>query len=380
MLRLIPLFMLLAALVLPSAAQSGDSELRTEDFMLSFVPNVQFAPMYVADAKGYFADAGYEFNFAYVDENLGVEQIAAGTASFGAISGEQVLLARQGLRPVVYVYQWFAEYPVGVVITDTVAATSVTELAGLRVGVPGRFGASYTGITALLAANGMSEADIQLEAIGFNAPEVLCAGNVDAAVIYLNNEPLQIEARIESGDCGGATGVTVIPVADAAPMISNGIVTSERMIAEEPEAIAAVVAAFDAALRDVINNPAETYLINLDYVENLPVTDAMRSDLEAAAAAQAEFLATDPDREAIAASRAALYEALAASHDAQTLAQFRVLLATIDLWDTDPLGVSHADNWRVTADALNALGATITEAQIDAAYNNDFVPQSGDDL
>ncbi|HRL14395.1 MAG TPA: ABC transporter substrate-binding protein, partial [Aggregatilineales bacterium] len=295
MLRLIPVFLLLAALLLPAAAQSGD-DLRTEDFMLSFIPNVQFAPMYVADAKGYFADAGYDFTFAYVDENLGVEQIAAGASSFGAISGEQVLLARQGQRPIVYVYQWFAEYPVGVVVTDTVTATTIPELAGLRVGVPGRFGASYTGITALLAANGMSEADIQLEAIGFNAPEVLCAGNVDAAVIYLNNEPLQIETRIAAGDCGDATTVTVIPVAEAAPMVSNGIVTSERMIADEPERVAAVLAAFDAALRDSINNPAETYLINLDYVENLPLTDAFRADLEAAAAAQAEFLATDPTR------------------------------------------------------------------------------------
>jgi NitT/TauT family transport system substrate-binding protein len=379
MLRLIPIFLLLAALIVPASAQSGD-DLRTEDFMLSFIPNVQFAPMYVADAKGYFADAGYDFTFAYVDENLGVEQIAAGASSFGAISGEQVLLARQGQRPIVYVYQWFAEYPVGVVVTDTVAAATVPELAGLRVGVPGRFGASYTGITALLAANGMSEADIRLEAIGFNAPEVLCAGNVDAAVIYLNNEPLQIEARIAAGDCGGATSVTVIPVAAAAPMVSNGIVTSERMIADEPERVAAVLAAFDAALRDSINNPAETYLINLDYVENLPLTDAFRADLEAAAAAQAEFLATDPTREEIAASRAALLESLTEAHDAATLAQFRVLLATIDLWDADPLGVSHAENWQVTADALNALGASITEAQINAAYNNDFVPQSGDDL
>lgn len=379
MLRLIPVFLLLAALMMPASAQSGD-DLRTEDFMLSFIPNVQFAPMYVADAKGYFADAGYDFTFAYVDENLGVEQIAAGASSFGAISGEQVLLARQGQRPIVYVYQWFAEYPVGVVVTDTVAATTIPELAGLRVGVPGRFGASYTGITALLAANGMSEADIQLEAIGFNAPEVLCAGNVDAAVIYLNNEPLQIETRIAAGDCGGATAVTVIPVAEAAPMVSNGIVTNERMIAEEPERVAALIAAFDAALRDSINNPAETYLINLDYVENLPLTDAFRADLEAAAAAQAEFLATDPTREEIAASRAALLESLTEAHDAATLAQFRVLLATIDLWDADPLGVSHAENWQVTAAALNALGASITEAQINAAYNNDFVPQSGDDL
>jgi ABC-type nitrate/sulfonate/bicarbonate transport system substrate-binding protein len=199
-------------------------------------------------------------------------------------------------------------------------------------------------------------------------------------VIYLNNEPLQIETRIAAGDCGDATTVTVIPVADAAPMVSNGIVTSERMIAEEPERVAAVIAAFDAALRDSINNPAETYLINLDYVENLPLTDAFRADLEAAAAAQAEFLATDPTREEIAASRAALLESLTGAHDAATLAQFRVLLATIDLWDADPLGVSHAENWQVTADALNALGASITEAQINAAYNNDFVPQSGDDL
>ena len=59
---------------------------------------------------------------------------------------------------------------------------SLDQLPGMTVGIPGRFGASYSGLTTLLESAGLTEADIELNEIGFNAPEVFCLGAVDAAV------------------------------------------------------------------------------------------------------------------------------------------------------------------------------------------------------
>lgn len=371
--RLMALTVVLCALV-AAGARAQDDAPRREAFFLSFIPNIQFSPLYIADAKGYFAEAGYLFDIEYGDENIGVELIATGAYRFGMISGEQVLLARAGGRPVVYVYQWFQEYPVGIVVPSTTPADDVQSLRGLRVGVPGRFGANYLALTAMLAANGMTEADIDLQTIGFNAPDIVCAGQVDASVIYANNEPFQIAQRAQRGECGAITGVSVLRLTDYTQLVSNGLVTNERMIADDPDAVRAVVVAFDRALRDAINNPAEAYLISLDYVENLPASPALIAALTDAAQAQADFLASDPTPAQIAQSRADLLEALAEQFDMAELGQLVVLLATIEMWNAEELGFSDEAAWQTTAETIIALGATYDLADLPRAFTNAFLP------
>jgi NitT/TauT family transport system substrate-binding protein len=262
----------------------------------------------------------------------------------------------------------------GVVVPEGSGIEAVKDLAGKKVGIPGRFGASYNGLTALLAANGLTESDIQLEPIGFNAPDVFCVGGVEAAVVYINNEPLQIQDRIKAGDCNNYTGVKVFPVSVAADMVSNGLATNEDTIANNPDLVQAMVTAFDQGLRDSINNPAETYLLSVKYVDNLPLPDDFKAALETAAQAQDEFLAGDPSRQAIADSRAALLESLSSQFDEATLVQFHVLLNTIDLWDADQLGFSALYSWEITQEILKTMGFVTEPIDLEKAFTNDFLP------
>jgi NitT/TauT family transport system substrate-binding protein len=368
-------------LVVPTVtAQDNARELR---FFLTFVPNVQFSPVYVAIEKGYFAqrsnpdDQPLDVVIEHGDEPLGVDLIAAGELQFGLISGEQLLSARAAGRPVVFVYEWFQQYPIGIVTSADSGIESVADLAGRRVGIPGRFGATYSGLTALLAANDMTEADINLEAIGFNAPEVVCVGGVEASVVYINNEPLQIANRAASGDCGVLTDVRVFRASDAVDLVSNGIITDEATIADEPGLVSDVVTAFNSGLRDVIQNPAEAYLISESHVEGLPLDDALRSVLETAAAEQSAWLEENPSasREELADRRAALLESLKATFSGDELIQFEVLLATIDLWDADRLGLSDPESWAQTQSVLLDMGFMESPlADLDAAFTNDFLP------
>lgn len=360
-----------------SAQEAGTPPTHEVRFFMTFVPNVQFAPVYVAEGKGYFADNGLSVSIEHGDEPIGVDLIATGDRDFGLISGEQVLAARANGRPVVSIYEWFQKYPVGIVYPEGAGISTVHDLAGRNVGIPGRFGASYSGLTALLSANGMTEQDIDLEEIGYNAPEVFCVGGVEASVIYVNNEPLQIARRADDGECGDVTSVAVFRVSDAVDMVSNGLITSEAMITEQPGIVEAMVRAFDAGLRDAIRNPAEAYLLSADFVERLPLSEGLRAALEAAAAEQEAFLSTNPDvsRAEIDARRAALLTSLRAQLSPDELVQFEVLNSSIALWEADRLGLADAESWAQTQEVLLAMGYISSLADIDGAFTNDFLPQ-----
>jgi NitT/TauT family transport system substrate-binding protein len=355
----------------PTAAQDAEPT----PFFMTFVPNVQFAQMYIGMEKGYFADAGFDLALEYGNEPDGVELIALGQYNWGLIAGEQIIVARANERPVVSVYEWWQANPVAIVTSADSGIESPADLAGRRVGVPGRFGASYSGLVALLNANSLTESDIDLQEIGFNAPEVMCVGGVEAATVYGNNEPLQIARRVEAGDCDAVSEVRVFNVVDEADLVSNGLVTNEALIANQPERVAAMVAAYDMAVADVVNNPFEAYLLVEPYIENLPLSDDLRAALEAAAAGQAAFLADGPTREAVAAQREAVFAELGAQFPADELLQLDVLLETVKLWDAEQLGFAEASSWELTQDTLVQMGFIENTIDVETAFTNDFLPE-----
>ena len=99
-------------------------------FFLTYIPNIQFAPIYVALEKGYFADAGLNVTLQSGDEPDGINLIAANQLQFGLASGEQVIVARAQDRPVRSVYEWYQKYPIGVLVTNESGITTPADLKG----------------------------------------------------------------------------------------------------------------------------------------------------------------------------------------------------------------------------------------------------------
>ncbi len=371
--RLCLIFILAAA-----STASAQNDLVDERILLTFIPNVQFAPFYVGIEAGYFAEAGFNVSLEHLQEPEVVDLVAAGRANFGIVSGEQVILARAQDRDIVYVFEWFQQYPVGVVVASDAGIDDIGGLRGLKIGIPGRFGASYSGLTALLQSAGLSESDIELEAIGFHAPEVFCLGAVDAAVVYVNNEPLQIRSRALAGDCGAIADVDVISVASQADLVSNGMIVSQKLLEDNPAAIQRMVSGFEAALRTAIHNPAHAYLVSMNFVDNLPDDADFLAELQTVAEQQNRFLESNPTPEQIADRRRAMYRALAEVFDPAILTQFEVLLATIHLWDAEILGYTDLTSWetmRGTLVSMNILDDA--QSKLAAAFTNRFIQGQG---
>lgn len=288
---------------------------------LGYIPNVQFAPLYVALDKGYFTDAGFEVEFDYRFETDGVTLVGQGTLPFAVVSGEQVLLARAQGIPVIYVAAWFQDYPVGVAAKTEAGITTPQDLIGKRVGLPGLYGANYIGLRALLDAAGVKEEQLTLDSIGYNQVEALAADQVDAVAIYVTNEPVQLRAQ--------GYQIDLIRVADYVQLAGNGIITNEDLIREDPEMVGRFVQAFLHGLADTIADPEEAYQISLAYVDELDKAD---KDV-----------------------------------------QMEVLLQSIDLWRADRLGYSNLAAWQNMLDVLTNMGSIPTSISVEEAFSNQFI-------
>ena len=289
---------------------------------MGYVPNIQFAPMYVAIEKGYFREAGLEVELDYKFETDGVALVGAGDIPFAIVSGEQVLLARAQGLPVVYVAAWYHEYPVSVVARSELGVLIPQDLAGKKIGLPGLFGANYVGLRALLFEAEMSESDVTLDSIGFNQVELLAAGQQDVVVGYTANEPIQLRAR--------GIPVTEIRVADYVQLASNGILASEQVIAEEPELVRAFVGAFLKGLGDTIADPEEAFELSEAHIPN--------------------FAELDQD------------------------VQRQVLATSIEQWKAERPGYSDPQAWDNMRTVLLEMGLIDEELDVSQAFTNEFVP------
>jgi putative riboflavin transport system substrate-binding protein len=318
------LVLALAALLSGCAAPPPSaSELRTIRLPMGYIPNVQYAPFYMAVERGYFADEGLAIDFDYSWETDGMHLVGAEELQFTLASGEQVLLARAQGLPVVYVMNWWNDFPVAVAAPVSSGIVEPADLAGKRVGVPVLSGASYIGYRALLSAAGLPPDVARLEVIGFTQVEAMLARTVDAAVVYANNEPFQLEAQ--------GMPVNVIRVADYVPLASNGIVTNESTLQSDPELVRALVRAVVRGLKDVLADPDAAFEVCLKYVEGLS--------------------------------------------EADQVVQRQVLEATIRLWSPEPLGFSEAEAWQNMADVLLETGLMPSPVDVRQAYSNDYLPE-----
>ena len=92
MFRKLVLIMLGMALALSACANSDPGNeaggLTHIRLPMGYIPNIQFAPFYVAIEKGYFRDAGIEIEFDYKFETDGVVLVGAGELHPGDVISE----------------------------------------------------------------------------------------------------------------------------------------------------------------------------------------------------------------------------------------------------------------------------------------------------
>lgn len=306
----------------PTVAPNPASGLTEVRVVMGYIPNVQFAPFYVAESKGYFAEAGLKVKFNWGFEVDGIKLVGANQSEFAMLGGDQVIQARAQEIPLVYIANYYNGFPIVVVSFKDKQIEKPKDLAGKKVGLPAFFGATYTGWRALLYEANLKESDVKVQDIGFAQVAVLTQGIVDAVAGYANNEPVQL--RLQGKE------INVIRVADYSRLVGIGLVTNEKTIAEKPQVVSRLAAALLRGVQYSMDNPNDALAIT---IQNLP--EAGGTNLKT----------TDA-----------------------------VLRATIDLWKSPHLGYVDPAAWASSYKFMKDAGFIKTDFDITKGYTNKFVP------
>jgi NitT/TauT family transport system substrate-binding protein len=287
---------------------------------MGYIPNVQFAPFYVALDKGYFTQEGLEINFDYNWETDIIALLAKNELQFGIGSGDQVILAREKGLPVVDFFNWYQRFPVCITSLAKNKISKPVDLIGKTVGTPAVYGASYIGWQAFLRQNKLPEQQIKLSVVGYTQVPSLTEGKVQAIIGYTMNEPVQLKSL--------GYQINNFEVAEVANFVSNGLLTNDQTIRDNPQLIRAFAKAFLRGLQDTLNNPEEAFLISKKYIPEMK--------------------------------------------DEGT--QKQVLEESLRFWQADKLGLNNPDQWRESVDLLQQIGLLKEKPNPDSLFTNQFIP------
>lgn len=291
---------------------------------MPYIPNVQFAHFYVAQQQGYFAAAGLDVTFDYNFENDVVQRVATNNGiQFALASADSILLARAQGIPVRAVMATSQEYPIAFISKQSAPLTSPADLVGKTIGIPGRFGASYIGLQALLRAGSLTESDVTIQEIGFNQVPVLLSDKVQVISGYANNEPLQLAAA--------GTPVSVLRVADVAPIASDHLIVSEQYLRDNRDIVGKFTAALQQGMAQVAKDPEAAYATSLTFIPEAKPADKT-----------------------------------------VTIA---ILKATVAMWqaNTTALGLIHPQQWEQTHALLRGIELLKNDVSLADAYDTSFI-------
>jgi NitT/TauT family transport system substrate-binding protein len=293
---------------------------------LGYIPSVQFAPFYLAQQEGWYADAGLEVEFQNkIDPDL-ITLVGQGAIDVGIGDGTSIIPAVSQGIPVRYLATIYGKFPSIVFAKASSGIETAADLEGRKVGTPGRYGSSWIMLQALLGSAGLTIEDIEIiEYPDFTQRAAVEQGVVDAATGFANNEPVQLELAGEPA--------VVLRIDDITPLPGPGLISGTSTLESKRDAIAAFVTTTLRAMDEITADPA--------------------IGLEAAIVAVPE---------------------LASARDAQ----LAVLEATIETWRgeaqaADGLGAIDRDGWTASIEYLTSLGLVPNPVTADDLVSDDLL-------
>lgn len=233
-------------------------------YAAGYIPNVQFAPFYVANTRGYYKEEGIDLKMDYTMGPDVFKLAALGKVQIASADPDAFLHAAARGMPLVHVATLYQNYPIALISKTDVFTKEA--LAGKRIGISGTYGSSYLGLKAMLTELDLNLKEVQVSSIGYTQVTSLQQNRVDVVVGYINNEPVRLKAQ------GIQTKTHTLSQSASFPGV--GLMVSKKFMSQHPERVKAFLRATFKGMHDVLEDPEGCYkLIVENYLPELKAKD-----------------------------------------------------------------------------------------------------------
>ncbi len=224
---------------------------------LEWVKQGQFAGMIVADAMGWYKEAGVNLTLEPAGPSLfPAQQVAIGNDQFGVPTPLATLGAIDSGAPLVTVMQYHQDSPTAYVAKKSTGIETLEDAKGKRVGV--WFGGNEFEMIAMLKEAGMTPEDVELVEQGYTVVPFLKDKYEVSQVTTFNELGLILEEM-------PAEELNIIYPRDYGhAIIGDGIIVSQEYMDANPEVVQAVVEQSIRGWKWAIENPEEAAQMMVD--------------------------------------------------------------------------------------------------------------------
>lgn len=239
----------------PAAAQSNSTNLTKIKFTLDWKLQGIHAWYYWAADKGYFKAEGLDVT---IDQGEGsaatVTRIMGGAydAGFGDMNAVIQNAATRPSETPVMVYMIYSKAPFALLVKADSPIKTIADIAGKKLGSPAG-GASIKLFPLLAKKNGLDPAKVEVINMAPNLQEqMLIRGDVDISALFTATSYMNLVAIKQDPD----KDFRWIYYSDGGlDLYSNGIMVSQKLAKEKPEAVKGLVRAINKAMKDCLANP-----------------------------------------------------------------------------------------------------------------------------
>ncbi|MDJ0784714.1 MAG: ABC transporter substrate-binding protein [Desulfosarcinaceae bacterium] len=206
----------------------------TINYRLKWLYNMSVAGDLYALEEGFFRDEGLDVDVkAGGPERDAIKELELGYAKFGVASADQVIRARAKGAHVVVLAQLFQINPLQWIYRpDVVTLNSLADLRGQTIGVT--FGGNdETIMKTLLAMGQIAEKEVELFSVRYDYTPFY-QRKVHIWPVYRNSQGIFVGQKLR--DAGEPVGV-FNPEAHGVKFVANSVVTSEKVLANEPDLV-----------------------------------------------------------------------------------------------------------------------------------------------
>jgi NitT/TauT family transport system substrate-binding protein len=241
---------------------------------LTYVPNIQFAPFYIAEHNNLFADASTTVSLRHHGDSEGLfTALTSGDENLVIAGGDEILEARTQGLDVIAISPYYTQYPARFIVKANSDIHTIADLKGKRIGLPGKFGENWYALLVALNQAGMTEADVTITEIGYTQQAALTTDKVDAVVGFTNGDAVTFTQA----------GIDIRQIDPAVDLVSICIATTEEFANQHSDDLRAIITGINQAISQAKTNPDQAITIAGDYIPdfNNDAQQTARAVLEA---------------------------------------------------------------------------------------------------